>query len=224
MIDLKKYTHIIWDWNGTLLDDSWLCVDVMNGMLKEQNLPPVTLEIYKELFDFPVRDYYLKLGWDFDKEPFEMVGMKFINRYNNRQGQTRLHGESKHVLERFAVAGYSQNILSAREVQKLIAETRLLGIHHFFDRIIGLQDHYAHSKTEVGSSFVNEISVPKGKILMIGDTIHDADVANEIGIDCVLIPNGHNSASRLEKLKTVQISSLAELGELASMLALRYTP
>ena len=39
MIDLKKYTNIIWDWNGTLLDDAWLCVDVMNGMLKEHGLP-----------------------------------------------------------------------------------------------------------------------------------------------------------------------------------------
>ena len=38
MIDLKKYTHIIWDWNGTLLDDAWLCVDVMNGMLGERGL------------------------------------------------------------------------------------------------------------------------------------------------------------------------------------------
>ena len=65
--------HVIWDWNGTLLDDAWLCVDVMNGMLSKRGLPLITLEIYRNIFDFPVRDYYLKLGYDFDNESFEMV-------------------------------------------------------------------------------------------------------------------------------------------------------
>ena len=55
---MDPYTHIIWDWNGTLLDDAWLCVDVMNGMLRERRLPTRTLDQYKEVFDFPVRNYY----------------------------------------------------------------------------------------------------------------------------------------------------------------------
>ena len=79
-IDLKKYTHIIWDWNGTLLDDAWLCVDVMNGMLEERGMKLKTVDEYRELFDFPVRDYYEKLGFNFKDEPFDKVGMEFITR------------------------------------------------------------------------------------------------------------------------------------------------
>ncbi len=74
MIDFKNYAHVIWDWNGTLLNDAWLCVDVMNGMLAERKLPLRTLEQYMEIFDFPVRDYYIKLGFDFSRESFEVVG------------------------------------------------------------------------------------------------------------------------------------------------------
>ena len=36
---LTAYAHVIWDWNGTLLDDAWLCVDVMNGVLRAHDLP-----------------------------------------------------------------------------------------------------------------------------------------------------------------------------------------
>jgi len=211
MIELKNYTHILWDWNGTLLDDAWLCVDVMNGMLKERGLRLRTIEQYKELFDFPVRDYYLKLGFDFNKEPFDNVGMEFIIRYNKRHSETALHAEVHEVLSAFAAYGFIQYILSAREQNELISETKALGVYNYFERIRGLDDHYAHGKTDVGLLLVEEIGATKDKMLFIGDTRHDAEVAAEIGIDCILIPNGHHSSARLQKLGVPLISSLKDL-------------
>jgi phosphoglycolate phosphatase len=211
MIELKNYTHILWDWNGTMLDDAWLCVDVMNGMLKERRLPLRTIEQYKEIFDFPVRDYYLKLGFDFDKEPFDDVGMEFIIRYNKRHSETALHPDVHEVLSTFAAHGFIQYILSAREHNELISETKALGVFNYFERIRGLDDHYAHGKTDVGLLLVEEIGVAKDKILFIGDTRHDAEVAAEIGIDCILIPNGHHSFARLQQLGVPMVSSLKDL-------------
>jgi len=214
MIDLKKYSNVIWDWNGTLLDDAWLCVDVMNGMLKERDLPLKTVEEYRELFDFPVKDYYAKLGYDFDKESFDIVGMEFIEKYNKRHFETGLHANVHKALEHFAALGMSQNILSAREHAELIAETRKLGVHRYFDRIRGLDDHYAYGKNEIGVQLVREIGVPKKRILFIGDTRHDAEVAGELGIDCLLIPNGHHSEERLKQLCVPLIYSLQDLIDL----------
>lgn len=211
MIELKNYTHIIWDWNGTLLDDAWLCVDVMNGMLKERDMPLKTVEEYQELFDFPVKDYYEKLGFDFNKESFDKVGMEFIMRYNARQHETILHPEVTEVLAGIALKGLSQNILSAREHNELISETKSLGVFGYFDRIQGLDDHFAHGKTDVGRQLMKEIGVAKEKMLFIGDTRHDAEVAAEIGIDCVLVPNGHHSEKRLELMGVPIIYSLKDL-------------
>ena len=211
VIELKNYTHIIWDWNGTLLDDAWLCVDVMNGMLKERGMPLKTVEEYRELFDFPVKDYYIKLGYDFDKEPFDEVGMEFIVRYNKRQGETMLHPEVREVLAKISSFGFSQNILSAREQQELITETKSLDVFSNFELIRGLDDHYAHGKTEAGMLLVKDIGVPKDKMLFIGDTRHDAEVAAELGIDCILVPNGHQSEHRLRRLGVPIIHSLNDL-------------
>jgi phosphoglycolate phosphatase len=209
--ELKKYNHIIWDWNGTLLDDAWLCVDVMNGMLVERSLQIKTLDEYRELFDFPVKDYYVKLGFDFDKEPFDEVGMEFIVRYNRRHGETLLHPEARGVLNGIRAKGYSQHILSAREQRELVIETKSLDVHGFFDHIRGLDDHYAHGKTDVGFRLLQEIGVSKEQMLFIGDTRHDAEVAGEIGIDCILVPNGHHSEQRLRQLGVPLVQSLDHL-------------
>ena len=77
-----KFKHVIWDWNGTLVDDTWLFVDIMNGVLKDRNLPGITLDDYRNVFDFPVEDYYTKLGFDFSDEAFKTAGLDFIKIYD----------------------------------------------------------------------------------------------------------------------------------------------
>ena len=175
-MDLTRYSHIIWDWNGTLLDDSWLCVDVMNGMLEKRNLPLLTLDTYRDIFDFPVRDYYLKLGFDFDKEPFKDVGMEFMVLYNQRQHEANLHAEVKHLLPYCQLKGLSQSILSAREQNELRQETINMEVNSYFKLVYGLDDHYAHGKTDVGVRLIRDLKMPRQELLFIGDTLHDAEV------------------------------------------------
>ena len=80
-----KYKHVVWDWNGTLVDDTWLFVDIMNGVLKDRNLKGITLDDYRAVFDFPVENYYSKLGFNFSEEAFETAGLDFIKIYDGRK-------------------------------------------------------------------------------------------------------------------------------------------
>lgn len=209
--NLTDYKHIIWDWNGTLLDDAWLCVEVMNGMLEKRGLPKVSLDFYRSVFTFPVKEYYQQLGYDFEKEAFEKVGMEFMVHYNQRQKECRLHEEVVDVLETFRQHGFGQSILSAREQNELIAETIELGVSAYFTKIYGNDDHYAHGKTDVGLKLIRDLALPPSSLLFIGDTRHDAEVACEIGVDCILIPHGHHNEERLRKCSFPMIANLNEL-------------
>jgi len=210
-IEQNKYSHIIWDCNGTLLDDAWLCVDVMNGMLLEYNLPVSTLQRYRDIFDFPVKDYYTKLGFDFSKEPFEKVGMEFMVRYNERQREANLHREVLDVLEFLHKKGYRQSILSAREQNELRKETVSMGVSPYFTSVFGLSDHYAHGKSDVGKRLLASLKGTNSDFLFIGDTLHDAAVAAELQIDCMLVPNGHQSYERLLSAGVPVVESIREV-------------
>ena len=91
MLKPFKYKHIIWDWNGILLDDGWLFVDVMNTILKHRGMNTITLEKYREIFGFPLKDYYIKLGFNLEKESSEESGMEFIRGYEKRCYETQLY-------------------------------------------------------------------------------------------------------------------------------------
>jgi phosphoglycolate phosphatase len=123
-----KYRHMIWDYNGTLLNDVELCVQVINEMLEKRNLPQLTLQTYRELFDFPVKDYYARIGFNFNKESFEIVGTEFIVEYDKRQRSSRLHQGIAELLHLNKQKGIHQSVHSARKEQQLLEEMKFFGI------------------------------------------------------------------------------------------------
>ena len=208
---VNKYRHIIWDWNGTLINDIWLVVEIMNKMLKKRSLSEIDLKKYREIFDFPVIDYYAKLGFDFSKESFEELTVEFIGEYYARFNECKLFDGAEEVLKEMSDRGISQSILSASKEDVLTEKIKYYGIDKYFCRIMGLENHYAESKVERGKKWITELNLNPQEVLLIGDTAHDYIVSKHIGSDCLLITNGHYSYERLAKLGVDVVSSLKEI-------------
>lgn len=207
------YKHIIWDYNGTLLSDVDLCVNVINEMLSARNLKTISTDEYCNIFDFPVRDYYEKIGFDFMVEPFEEVGVEFINKYNLSLNEAVLQANAKEILCNLFVKDFTQYILSARNENDLIIETKFFEINKFFDEILGLDNNYAAGKTENGVKLINSIDADKSEIVLIGDTIHDCEVAEKAGIDFIAVAHGHHSFERLSACNIKVFHNLKEVEE-----------
>jgi phosphoglycolate phosphatase len=193
---MKHVTHVIWDWNGTLLDDAWLCVEVMNDLLDRRGLPRLTPERYAEVFRFPVRDYYRDVGFDFAREPFEVVGTEFIEGYAAREAACALRPEAREVLMGLSARGYTQSVLSASQHHRLVSQAERLGVHSHFEALVGLDDHYAAGKVELGQRWLASSGVSPARAVLVGDTDHDVQVARALGVHCLLVPSGHQHPER----------------------------
>ena len=213
---MTKYQHIIWDWNGTLLDDAWLCVEIINKLLHKRNLPPITHKQYQEEFDFPVKDFYSGIGFDFSLESFETVAVEYIVEYDKRRFECKLHHDAMSILKLCADSGLTQSILSAYQQTRLEETVDNFQARCFFTRVVGLNDYYAGGKIENGKRLIEELDFNAGEVLLIGDTVHDFEVAKSIGTDCVLSLSGHNSRKRLELCGTQVMDSLTEVLTLLS--------
>jgi phosphoglycolate phosphatase len=207
----SPYRHVIWDWNGTLLDDLDLCIDVMNGLLECRGLPLLDRARYHAVFDFPVRAYYERLGFDFRQDSFEQLSVEFIAGYEARRTESRLQPGAREVLAALQLAGLTQSVLSAYRGETLREIVGHFGLTPYFVRLTGLENIYAHSKTERGRTWVAELGLPGNDILMIGDTLHDLEVAEALGVDCVLVAAGHHSAERLRQRASRVLDDLHQL-------------
>ena len=145
-----KYKHVIWDWNGTLLDDCWLCVDGINAALIKRGLPVITEKTYRDVFTFPVKEYYKKVGFDFEKEPFHIAGDEFVFYYGEHFQRTELHPDSVSTLEDISASGRTQSILSAGKQEFLNDWVNSHGLADYFINVLGIDNQYARGKTELG--------------------------------------------------------------------------
>ena len=206
-----KYKHIIWDWNGTLVNDTWLFVDIMNGVLKNRNLNEINLEDYRNVFDFPVEDYYTKLGFDFSQEAFKTAGLDFIKIYDSRKFEPKLFDDTISTLNTLTGLGCKHSILSAQNIITLKKSVEHYKLIDMFNHISGLEDHYAIGKIEQGKKLINRLNHNSDEVVMVGDTEHDYEVAKEMGIKCFLMDRGHNSTARLKSKQTDVFSSFKKL-------------
>lgn len=213
MKSLREYQHVIWDWNGTLLDDLWLCMEIINGMLRKRQLPELDRGAYQGIFGFPIRGYYEKAGFDFKEEPFERLSDEYISQYDARSRECPLQVGAKELVVFLTEKGLSQTILSASQESVLRTVVKDYGIEPYFMEITGLDNSHAAGKIELGKAWLERQEKEKGKILFIGDTEHDFETASAMGIDCVLISDGHQSKERLEACGVPVYSSLLQLKE-----------
>jgi len=190
------FRQVLWDWNGTLLDDLAYGMAVRNRTFPAFGLPTVDhVESYHEQFTFPIRTYYERAG--VTDENFVQVAHAWMDEYVRGFATVPLHEDAQETLNRFAAAGIQQVVLSATKRDMLIGQIAQFGIQHFFADILGLGDIYAGSKEEIGRQYLHSCSIAPQETVMIGDTLHDADVAAAIGAKCVLVARGHQSRKTL---------------------------
>lgn len=205
------YKHIIWDWNGTLFNDAWLCVDIMNGMLSRRKLPTLTTERYQEIFDFPVIDYYQRAGLDFAAESFEQLSDEFMAGYRARVLECGLRDGTREILAWAQTQGITQSILSAMMQTDLDGMIDHFDLRAYFTDIVGIADHHAAGKVESAQRWIAAQIIAPADMLFIGDTTHDHEVAQVLGVACHCVPGGHHAANRLAATGARVLASLADL-------------
>lgn len=194
--------HIFWDFNGTVLDDVKITYNVLIKMLKEENRPLVSFEDYLNIFEFPIINYYEKV-YDLTVSDFYDLANRFINYYMADSVNAPLHNDIIEVIEIFKNKGYKNYLLSASKQSNLEKQIDDLNIRNLFDAILGINDIYATSKVGVGLKFMKESNINPKDALMIGDTLHDKEVADAMGIDIIIFTKGHQHKDRLKHLANI---------------------
>lgn len=206
-----KFSHIIWDWNGTIVDDADLCVRIVNQILNEFKLEPVSVTFYRNNFSFPVSEYYNKIGLPSDITNYNEISTRFIKEYRKIFYTIDLQDFVLDCITQFKVNKISQSILSASKKNDLDVFTAYYKINHYFSKLSGVDNIHANGKFDIAHAHLVDLTSPKSEILLIGDTVHDAEIASQLGINCLLYSGGHNSKKLLSSCPFPVVDSFKDV-------------
>lgn len=207
-----KYKYIIWDWNGTILDDLQINFEVENALLSRRGRTLIKdLEEYQEKFQFPIIKFYESLDFDLENERFEDIAREYVLEFDERFYELEIFPDAESVIREFKYKGIEQIILSQTEQRWLEKQVRVHDIDYLFTELLGAKDIYVKGKVAIALEWITRNDIDPAQVLMVGDTLHDFEVAENIGCDCILIARGHQSKERLLETGVPVLDSIEEL-------------
>jgi phosphoglycolate phosphatase-like HAD superfamily hydrolase len=208
-----KFKHVIWDWNGTLLADQRLSYDIFVDIFAAVGVSSPDFGAWREIVHFPISDFYKSfLPSASDSEIASLMGA-WAKQYEARRRECGLQPGALDLLRVFSSQGKYQSILSAHTKAELIEAAQEQGVLSYFRSIAALEPGMGGgSKIKIGLALIEEIEsslgLSRADHVIVGDSSHDAEVAESLGIRCVLVSQGVFSHSRLEQLGHPVLSSL----------------
>ena len=206
-----QINHVIWDWNGTLVDDSEFCASEVSAVLQEWELPAIGRADYRRRFRFPVREFYEELGFVGRDVDYLQVCESFIEKYRAGWRGCQLQAGAREVLAALHGSGVRQTMLSAGHQEDLEASLRHFGIDVFFTDILGQDNTRAEGKVVRGQEWFAREGLLAEQAVLVGDTNHDWEVAEALGVGCLLFTNGHQDNERLAGFQPRKIDDLREV-------------
>ena len=205
-----KYNCLVWDWNGTIVDDVNASLCSVNDMLIKRGLPTINIQQYYSYLDTPIYKFYEHL-FDLSKISFDVIQSEFTAGYDKHIGENPLNAGALELMEYFKNIGIRQIIVSSSSHKIVEEAANRLGVARYMNYISGSGDNAVGSKVQRAVSVINKVTKDYSRVVAVGDTLHDCQLANEIGADCVLVSTGHQSKQDLLTTGKPVIDSLYQL-------------
>ncbi len=203
---IKQKKHIIFDYNGTILYDTNICVEILNQLLQSHGRPVVNEATYRECFHFPISSFYTQMGFDFERESFEQLSRRYMNLYLSHVHRCKVYHGFRDLVQQLRKESIKVSILTALNHDALHDQLVDFNLGAYFDAAFGLYNHHAISKVQRGHELMQHVGVSAQDTLIIGDTDHDLEVAESLGIDVILLADGHQNEEKLRKTKATVIN------------------
>lgn len=197
--------YILWDWNGTLLDDTQAALDTLNIMLARRGGSQIAMDFYRDHFAFPVKPFYEAIGVRLGDEDWDALAREYHDIYAAQP--KRLNSEAIAALERVKAAGVRQSVISALRQDLLDAATAFFGVAPYMEHVYGVDNLDGFSKLDRARELLARVAPPDAagecpplRVTLIGDALHDKEVADALGVRCVLCGQGSHAAWRLRQV------------------------
>ena len=204
-----KYSYVIWDYNGTIIDDAWIAVKAENVVLKEHGFPEIDMEFYLRECEMPIENFYNKI-YDFTVCDFSEVAASFMKNYDLLAPQGKPFPEVVTAVKRLSEKGVRQGVISGFETSRLVNSLKAFGLDGYFEFMSGSDDTSCGSKSERAAAVIKRFGYDPKQTLFIGDMYHDYETARHVGADCVLVAKGHQGGDVLRSYNTVEVFDSAE--------------
>ena len=209
----RRFDLIVFDWDGTIMDSTGLIAECIQLAARDQGLPEPSNEAAKSIIGLGVHESTRRLFPELDHAAQNAFALAFRGHYVPRDHEAPLYdgicellGDLAHV-ERFLAVATGK---SRAGLERAFAHS---GLKSAFNFSRCADEGFAKPHPDMLLKLMEFTSVLPERTLMIGDTVHDLDLARNANVSALAVTYGAHPAETLATRPSIAtFDTVSELG------------
>jgi phosphoglycolate phosphatase len=209
---VKRYEAIIFDWDGTVMDSTHSIVEAIQGACADLELPVPPAEEASWVIGLSLESALYRCVPTLTAEQLP----KFLERYRyhflRRDPHLRLFDGMRELLESLRERKVSLAVATGKSRVGLDRVLGNMDLGRYFDATRCADETLSKPHPRMLFELIEELSLDPARVLMVGDTTHDIDMATAAGVDSMAVTYGaHDKSTLLLAEPTVMVSNVREM-------------
>lgn len=208
----KRYDLVVFDWDGTLMDSAGAIVRAICSASEDLGLPPPSEERARHVIGLGLQDALHYAVPELPVERYPQMAERYRHHYLSSDHELTLFAGTREMIEWLSAEGFWLTVAtgkSRRGLERALAQSGLGGLFH---ATRCADECFSKPHPAMLEELMDELGVGRARTVMIGDTVHDLQMARNAGVDGVAVSFGaHPRAVLTAESPLVCVDSPAQL-------------
>ena len=211
------YKLLVFDWDGTLLDSITTIVRCTQQTLEELGLPPAIEEDIRSAIGLGLRETVESFCPGCDQQTFDRIVETYRRLwFGGFAREPTLFEGVPEFLEGSLAEGRLLAVATAKSRKGLATDLERTGVAGLFQASRTVDEAASKPSPQMLLEILDELGVRPEQALMVGDAVHDLEMARNAGVSSVAVASG--TGGRQALLETGALTCLEQVSSLSSWL------
>jgi phosphoglycolate phosphatase len=208
----RRYEVIVWDWDGTIIDSTPTIVFCIQQACRDLGFPEPDDSLASSVIGLGIQDSLRRAVPWIEPAHFPKMADRFRHHYLARDHDLHLFDGIRELLEGLRDAGFRLGVATGKSRVGLDRSLAHHGLGHVFEETRTADESFSKPHPGMLLELSDVLQVPVRRMLMVGDTTHDLQMAINAGVDGVAVTYGAHPLDTLQTTDSLgYVHSVPEL-------------
>ena len=196
----RRYTLVVFDWDGTLIDSAGIIVECIQDASREMGLTVPERERARHVIGLGLHDSLRHAVPDLPRERYRDFADRYRRHFLARESSMSLFEGVPRLLAGLHERGVLLAVATGKSRAGLDRALAASGLGAYFCASRCADETHPKPHPAMLLELMQELDAEPERVLMVGDTSHDLEMARNAGVDAVAVGYGAHPEHELRAL------------------------
>ncbi len=201
----KRYDLIVFDWDGTVMDSTAVIASSIQAACRDLDLPVPSDEAARHVIGMGLLEALRHAVPDAPESMYEPLVARYRHYFLAQDESILLFADARETIVELHAAGYWLAVATGKNRNGLNRALQSSGLTDYFHATRTADQTFSKPHPAMLLEIMDELGLEPERVLMVGDTTHDLQMAINAGVDAVGVTHGAHPVEQLRALQPLAL-------------------